>query len=89
MADFCNCYSLRINILNRKCFGAIGEHDKREDDETYIDVPVARGKAHSKFPDDEDLNDIGVLYLEYDVTFTGELQSVFKKISKFLFNSQT
>lgn len=59
----------------------MGEHDITTDEDTvHIDVPVARQKPHPKFDADVELiNDIGIIFMAYEVQFTSELNFIRRK----------
>lgn len=56
-------------LTKLKYFVRLAEHDITDEDTTHKDVPVIRSARHSYY--DFYVNDIGMLYLEHDVEFTG------------------
>lgn len=66
-------------------FARLGEHDIRtEDDGPHQDVKVVHTESHGNYIRRQGLNDIGILYLERDVDFTGRIQNF--NFSKFYYN---
>lgn len=50
----------------------MGEHDVNATDESHQDIKVAHAVGHSEFDPTFKDNDIGIVYLEHDVEFSGE-----------------
>lgn len=57
-------------LTKSKPFVRLAEHDLTDEDTTHKNVRVIRTARHSYY--DYYVNDIGMLYLEHDVEFTGE-----------------
>lgn len=57
-------------LTKSKPFVRLAEHDLTDEDTTHKDVQVIRSVRHPYY--DTYVNDIGILYLEHDVEFTGK-----------------
>lgn len=59
------------NNKNRE-FARLGEYDRNTyTDGKHEDVPIVKTKKHPEYSSRYSVYDIGVAYLEYDVTFNG------------------
>lgn len=69
-------------LTKLKPFVRLAEHDTRNDEDTkHKDVQVIRTERHANY--DFYINDIGMLYLEHDVEFSGKLKSTLKIFFEF------
>lgn len=54
----------------------LGEHDlTTTDDGPHEDIKITHVEKHSEYS--ARINDIAIIYLEHDVTFTGNFTSIF------------
>lgn len=56
----------------------MGEHDLLSKDEAQLDANVAHAEQHEQYDEDLDVHDIGMIYLEDDVEFTGSNRRVLR-----------
>lgn len=62
-------------------FVRLGEHDLTSDDGMHQDVTIDLTLPHEDYDNDLLLNDIALIYLDYDVKYTGRFLRMIKSIN--------